>query len=338
VNLFLGDSIMRTNPCWIAALVLTAWLRPAIGQEESPRLTVPEIIEKVTANERLYENIDVSVLFRHQDPTAEQLTPVEQPGSTLFFTSTQQSEIRYVGQNGRFRVDRKGVAQSGHKKFSLDRRWAFDGKVTRLLDGGNLGNIVQGRKEDENVMRPHMLLLRFMPFQVPLSTYLSGHEAMKAHPGGHWEANHFLQVSYRGEEEYKGLRCHRVWITTSIPEKKPYDRWDLLLAEDRNFIPVHNVGYTFQFSERVPLLEASVTEWTEIEEGIWFPKATEVQSYDRWTVKAEGVKKPTWRHELDVKEVSLDPQFDLTYFQDVPFPDGTVAYDVDAAGEITDSK
>ena len=47
------------------------------------------------------------------------------------------------------------------------------------------------------------------------STYLAGQEAMKAHPQGRLQPGLTLANSYEGIVEYQGLKCHKVWITTS---------------------------------------------------------------------------------------------------------------------------
>jgi hypothetical protein len=92
------------------------------------------------------------------------------------------------------------------------------------------------------MMRPHMLLL-LDSITAPLSTYLQGHKAMAASPDAHWDKRHLgdaitLENTYQGETTFQGLKCHKVWITEVLSNGYQHDRWELWLAEARNFIPV----------------------------------------------------------------------------------------------------
>ncbi|HLN29082.1 MAG TPA: hypothetical protein VK395_15140 [Gemmataceae bacterium] len=291
---------------------------------DKPRFTIQEIIDNVRANELLYENLDLSYDYSYGVGKPIRFGKPGEAG--LAATDTVQSKTHFVSQGGLFRVDRQGELQGQNGRISMDRIRAFDGNTTRLYDRKEIGNIIDSRSEDENCLRPHMLLLRFMNYYVPLSTYLSGHKAMAAHPGVNWPG-YTLDVTYQGIAKFESLTCHRVWITTLV-NGKPYDRWELWLAEERNFIPARNLAYTFRTSDKEAVGEGTVKLWREVKPGIWFPEATTFTAWDETRMKQDGVKETQWVERVDIKKVSLHPQYDAAYFRDVTFPNGTPVYQV----------
>lgn len=242
---------------------------------------------------------------------------------------SRKVRIRYVSQGDLFRLETEGSSTAGQRIFSNDRIRAFDGETTRLFDQNAVGNIIRGRREDENAIRPHMLLLQFMNFMVPLSTYLEGEAAMRAHPSANWDETFVLRNRYEGEEEVDGLQCHKVSITTVLENGYEHDRWDLWLAEEQNSIPVRMHGYTFRFAEDVPIVEGEVTKWLEVEPGVWFPQTTEITAYNGIALQQTGKRTPQWRQAYTVEHASLQPEYDAAFFSEVEFPEGTAVYHVE---------
>src|SRR5690606_11417737 len=122
-------------------------------------------------------------------------------------------------------------------------------------------NIIEGRADDEKVLHPHMLLMRHTRQVIPLSIYMKGDSAIKAYPHGRVPEGMHVDVQYLGEEVREDLLCHVIWITNEFNEsKEPHDRRVVWLAEDRNYLPVHQEAYTFRLSERIPVGESSVLE------------------------------------------------------------------------------
>jgi hypothetical protein len=329
-NILEGSDMWRTLSVLLSVGTLT--IAGNTSAADKPQLTMAQIIENVRANELLYEGLDLSFDYSYQLSNPISVL-AEKPGeqSTLKATHAVQTQTHFVSQQGMFRVDRQGELKHQDGQGSLDRLRAFDGQTTRLLDQHQIGNIIDSRSEDENCLRPHMVLLRFMNYYVPLSTYLSGHEAMAAHPGVSWQG-YTLEVTYQGIAKFQSLTCHRVWISTSVSGKL-WDRWELWLAEERNFIPVRNLGYTFRTSNTESVGEGRVERWKEVKPGVWFPEATRVTAWNQERMKKDGVKETQWVEKVDVKEVTLDPHYDASYFRDVKFPDGTAVYGV-SAGKI----
>jgi len=312
----------------IAALLTL--LFPVTARAE---VTLEDIIENVTRNEALYDELDVVLLTEHELHAKEPATSDDGGVSQLTGLDTR---TRFVAQGGLFRIDRTGSQSTAEATGSMDRRRAFDGTTTRLLDKGLIGNVKQGRAEDADAIRPHMMMFRPTLIHVPLSTYLAGHHAMTSHPLGNWQDRFTLRNAYEGEEEFNGLKCHKVSITTYTGPATPHDRWDLWLAQDRNYLPVRLVAYTFHCSSTVPLGESVVDEMRQIEAGVWFPFHVQVSGFNPWLVQAKGEQKLLWRQTFVTEEVSLHPNHPPEYFSDVTFPAGTAVYEVSGA-QITRS-
>jgi hypothetical protein len=140
-----------------------------------------DIIAKVRQNEQLYQDIDV-VMRTTYDIGARPPTEEDE-------VIRQELQTRFVAQGEWFRLEREGGSQDSKNTVSMDRLRAFDGKTTRVLEQKAVGNLSPERLEDENFIRPHLLLLRYTHLAVPLSVYLAGDKAIAAHPNGRWNAN-----------------------------------------------------------------------------------------------------------------------------------------------------
>ncbi|HUY36869.1 MAG TPA: hypothetical protein VMV69_29390 [Pirellulales bacterium] len=296
-------------------------------------VTLADIIENVRRNEAIYENLDVVI---HSEYDIGDRAPVKFGNGSAEVLSDNK-RLRYVRQGGMFRLDRTGSSVDTERTVSGDRVRAYDGETTRGVDGNTVANLIQGKQDDPDLVRPHMFLLRDTSHSMaPLSTYLSGTEAMKSHPEGFWTNDHSLANTYEGEADFMGLRCHRVRITTVLSSGDAHDSWELWLAEDRNYLPVRMLAFTFHVSADTPVGDGAVTDLREIEPNVWFPFAADVTAYDLVVMKREGKRAIRWRRKYWVEDVSLDPHYDLAYFRDVTIPDGTAVYEI-VDGEIASS-
>jgi hypothetical protein len=76
-----------------------------------------------------------------------------------------------------------------------------------------------------------------------------------------------------------------------------------------------------------------VREWTELQPGIWFPKHVVIDALDESSLVKRGERVHSWRCEWFVDAVSLNPDHDVSFFRDIPFPEGTIVYEVEG-GQI----
>ena len=333
----MNGSIYRLT--WLAPLV-AAFLTGSFTWSAKPAdaaKSLDAIIDNVRQNEALYENIDVLMQTTYKN-LKEIPKDKGNPGKDNFKEyKHRQYSIRSVRQDGMFRTEMTGKTMFADKTASdKNRVRMFDGEKTRVAVGNRVGNVITGRSEGGDLMRPHMFFLRPMGIVAPLSTYLQGHKAMAACPTVTWRPSRTLENTYQGEAEFQGLKCHKVWITTLF-KGKPHDRWELWLAEDRNYIPVRLVGYTFRFSKDIPVAIGTVSQWRQLKPGIWFPLGIRVTVFDMLKVQREGKHVPIWQEDYVAQEVSLEPKYDVAFFRDLEFAAGTAVYEVNASGDITSS-
>ena len=289
-------------------------------------VTIQDVTENVRRNEMLYENLDVASRYTYN---VVDRAPFHSEEGFKEITSIDAQD-HYVTQRGMFRLDRVATATMDAAPHSFDRVRAFDGTTTRLYDQQQVGNIIPGRVEDDSAFRPHILFICNV-IHAPLSTYLAGHEAMAAHPmgGKKWRDRLTVNATYEGAEDRSGMRCHRVWITTSLRGGPQYDRWELWLAEERNYLPIEMKSWTFSYSEQLPFSAGEAKEFREIAPGVWLPFDVNVVAYDPIILQSEGRQMPNWRRRFVVEEASLDPNYPFSYFHDVVMPEGTVVYEVE---------
>lgn len=287
----------------------------ATAPSNTDETALSDIISKLEDNERLFRNLDVTIDYKNENAA---VTPGDTPakdGEAIFYAK-QSAVIRNVTQGRMYRVDREGIVQTTNGDFSLDRIRASDIWKTRTIEQGVKQNDKDGRIGDPILVAPHMQLLRFMQFQVPLSVYMSGSKAMRAFPAAAWDSSYELDVTYQGEETIDGLKCCRVWITTIIG-KAPCDRWELWLSRDRNYFPCKIVGRTFRWSETVPVGEGTATDWREVEPGVWYPYETKFTAFDKERIAKSGVQMPTWTERTTTTKINLHPALPISFFEEL---------------------
>ena len=326
--------VYLTFHCMIGAMLIAA---PALAEQKSA-ISIDNIIDNVRRNEDLYKNIDVT-MNDHYDigdrkPEAfnAEFMPIVKKDRTFHF----------VCQDEKFRLEREGTQVSADgttNNIVQSRIRAFDGEMTRLLDQRAVGNIITGPSNDPYFVKPHMFLIRHNRWMASLSTWLKGHDALAADPSGQKDLDSKvrLRTTYQGVADFQGLRCHKIWLTLFFKSNgEQGTRRELWLAEDRNYIPARVISWSPRESEDIPNAEGAVSEWREIKPGVWFPMAATYTRYNPSLLRQKGKQELQWRTEYTVKKVSLDPKYDISFFQDVDFPDGTAVYEIEN-GKITQS-
>lgn len=289
------------------------------------------IIESVKQNESLYNNIEYIVHVKYST------------GKYMFkapnvYTS-RQKEIHGVLQNGKYRVEvEEEMTLGGGGGTTFEDIQMFDGKKTRFLRDKSLGNIFSKEKIPEFHLAPHNLLLHGTPFVAPLSVLLSGSKAMQAHPLQKSDPDYFFEPKYLGERQFNNLTCHVVSLTSGPlrPSKKETVRKVFWLVESKNYLPVRIQSFTFKYSKDIPSAEGIIDEFKEVEPGLWFPIKGSYTTYNKNILKNERKQILQWRNDFEVETVLLNPKYELSYFNDLQFPDGAAIYEVEN-DEIKDS-
>jgi hypothetical protein len=208
----------------------------------------------------------------------------------------------------------------------------FNGRSTRLLtaptkhDAGT-GRIVDRILEDGSQVEPHNYLLQYRGKVAPLSVYLRGHNALASVEHLEWNPRVKLDVEYVGEEDRDGLHCHVVQCTSTLDDV-PKAKRVIWLASERNFIPVYQESYSFNASDTIPRGEGRVTDWMQIEPGVWFPGSAEITVCDRLALRERQERVVAYRYVYTTESVALDPNHQSSFFEDLPFLDGTAVYEI----------
>jgi len=292
-----------------------------IPETASGELTIEEIIKNVQRNEKLYLDINVSMSSVYKN--------TDKKNASTRSVIEKNVQVSYVSQGEYFRIERAGYSKTSESTNSRDRIHSFDGNFSRILEQNSIGNINHGKLTDRTAILPHMILLRSTSYSsVPLSVFLSGHKAIRSHPDGMISNGKTLQVMYDGEYKIKDLNCHKVIVTSFTASKKISSRYEIWLAESRNYLPVKRLFFRPKYSNDIPEAEGIVSKFHEISEGVWFPFDAKIVKYNQFTIQREGKQEPRWTQRYLVKSVKLDPTYNRDFFTNVNFPDGTSMYEV----------
>jgi hypothetical protein len=205
---------------------------------------------------------------------------------------------------------------------------AYDGDRTRTVIAGNCVNIHLGRFEHPDLSPAHTLPLAHYRVNFPLSTYLSGTEAIHAHPkyprfvresGSVYEFTRVV-AHFEGEEKIDGLRCLKVRVERWYRSNSSPESHDLWLAPERNYVCVKaQVSRPKGRFGDLPYIEMHAEALREAAPGVWFPRKIAVLNYD---VEALRQKKQvvSSRTETIVEKVDLAPHYEAAFFRDVAIP------------------
>ncbi len=286
------------------------------------------VIAALRAEEQKYRDIEYSLKLttRKADPKA----PAD-PGEV------QSQETRRVVLQGD-RVWFRGESTS--RVFKTDRRRqefsAYDGERTRSVIAGNSANIHLGRFEHPDVYPAHTVPLIHYRLNFPLSVYLSGGDAIHAHPKyGHFmresgSVTEFTKVEahVEGEEQVDGLRCLKIRVSRWYYSKSEPALQHLWLAPERNYLCIKERLYWPQsmFGD-LPMHEMRAADLHEIAPGIWFPTKITTIDYDREALRQKKQVVGS-RTETVVEKAGLGPRHDLVFFQDVQIPAGLPVFTI----------
>ena len=290
------------------------------------------ILDNIRANEELYKDIDISYSSKYfvdksvMEPSTWEPTLLE----TLKFKQrcVRQKDLYYVSKEG------QGVQLDG-KPYVSEQFGAFDGEKTLTLTG-NLANIVHDRR-DENCLLFHshaMLLQDNYQLCYPVSLFLQGGPALASHPraGAYAQGAVYYQFTYVGTEEVDGLRCVKLhgrgFIKKAAP-KPDEERWkvDLWIAIDRNYFPIKSVGYQLRSHATVPSCTARLSEFKEIQPGVWFPFRLTYSSTEPAHLR-RGQEVAQKKVEFAVENVSLTPNHPAAFFRSIAIPNSARVYEL----------
>lgn len=298
------------------------------------------VIANVQANESLYENIEVVWNSELQRADTDALHPQSLARNPNVLVRKYEG-CRYIRQDGMFFFEINGSKASTNRETpKIHRVRGFDGRVTRYLEhrGSYVGNIIKEPAPDSSAFHPHLLPLRNQWVNVPFSVWLQGAEAIRAHPDGNLDETTDLRITYDGEEEVQGLVCAKVKAEYLLLGDKPRitDHRIFWLAIHRNYLPVKAVGYRHFDSPDLPTEKTEITELREIESGVWYPFQAVYTLYDAASLRENHEAVVSARTVHTIEKADLDPDYPVSLFRDIEFPDGTPVYEIEN-GEIVNS-
>jgi hypothetical protein len=281
---------------------------------------VKEIINAVRDYEPLYRNISFEC-----EETVETLRPPDvKVAPSMILNEKSKSHLVLQKELTFYEQTRQGA--SGNGPFDFGFKQAYDGE--KILEyshsdhqgkKGDTGNIITGlRPHLPAPLTPQQLGCRLMDYV--LSEYLDGSHLNKLN-----KMNTIQETTFEGEESIDGLRCVKIQILlkgTTPDGKRQVDKQVLWLAPERNYLPVKTEVFVGSFVER-PFVTNQASDFREIQPGTFVPFHGEKINYNQ---TKDGRTLPGSKTVTTVKAVDLNPQFPLTFFQDVSFPPGTLVY------------
>lgn len=291
--------------------------------------SLEEIIAQIEMNEKLYQNLDVTVesKYEHQHKNGAGQDTILDRRSTFRFV--QQGEFYKFTRNEVESTHRTGVMRP---KFAV----AYDGQQSRLMmtkqprpgskDKETVTSEVKaGRFELPVPFCPHTELMSILARGVPLSVWLRGGEDLKSHPkvdSMYRDGIINNRTTFLGRDTVNGLRCIKLCNEVILLETGAAGTvrhfW---LAEDRNFIPVRMVGYSSSFSKDKKTAEAVVSELKEVEPDVWFPMKFHRDVYDAFFMKVRGEHVLGNVEDWQVKKITLNPKFEKAFFERIALPE-----------------
>ena len=286
------------------------------------------IIEALRAEEAKYADIEYTLRI-----TDRKVAPTD-PGGPGEVTSEETRRVVLQGGKIFFREE------STSRVFKMELRQvqtsAFDGERTTTVVEGNGVNVHEGRFEHPDIYPAHAVPLIHYRLNFPLSVYLSGGDAIHAHPKyGHFareggSTREFTKVEARveGEEEVDGLRCMKLRVDRWYYSRDVPILQYLWLAPGRNYLCIkEQLSWPKSRFGDLPMTEMHVEALREVAPGLWFPGMVTVIDYDREALgrKSQVVESRT---ETVVEAVDLGPRHDLAFFRAVAIPADLPAFTI----------
>lgn len=292
---------------------------------EDPRATLEgdrtsKIIAAVRAQEEKYQNVEYQIRIK------KSAFDLKNPAKPAEVRSIETRRVILQGDKLRFQSDytrRVDDAELHRAEIS-----AFDGEKTRTVVEGTCTNVHLGRYEHPDIIPPHSLSLSHFLFNIPLSIYLKGTNAIlenqKFIKCMHIDNSIYcfakVEARFEREERVNGLLCQRIRCERRYSKDDPSSIQYLWLAPSRNYICVKEIALDRNSKPGdPPIHEMRVENMREVVPGYWFPTKIVVENSDSEALKLK-------RHvvsevdDAEVEEIEFYPKYPITFFQDVKIP------------------
>jgi len=300
-----------------------------------PPVWADERLERIIANVRAYEEVyqDIEVVYRYE---YRLYAPDSVPD---ILVDRAQGRRRSITQGPLlyFREDDSRTLVSGASERT-SVLVAYDGEMTRSV-AGNIARVYPRRVGASGQVRAHTLLVDIWGFiSYPLSLYLRGGSELQNHPSYSYQ-DLILVNSFEKEEIVDGLRCIKIrceYLDTENERELIQIRY-VWLVPGRNYLPIKMEGYSPRLTRELPLGVVQARDWRQVEPEIWLP--FEIISVVYEPEKAKTEKQLVTRNTTHyfIEKVDLNPNYDISFFRDIPIPDGTLVYEIGEDNKIARS-
>jgi hypothetical protein len=322
-------------------LVLVVWRSEAVFADEVAGL--PQVAKEIAQSEAQFTNCEFTTQF-----VLEQFPVAGRPIAGNLMTR-RVIDTRTVIQGACLRVEstEESMTAGGAEKKS-SRQWMFDGEKSREVENRERVKITVGPIKGQGIPRLHRAASQLTDNgfpQVPLSTILSGLDAVRAECAGlgihsydirpdqswTWE---LLETDHCDELVLEHLRC-----TFSHPEvRRATLVTDVWLSKERQFVVKTEQRKPGLYGAG-PYAWSEVTDWGRTSTGLWYPARSEMTVLDTSALLQK--KKTTdfmTKETVTIEVKSLRPDYAHSYFQEPDLKQGAIVEHVrDEAASDSDS-
>ena len=322
------------------------------GQNNPDQVSFPELkasdeLKKLIAAIRLEEDryqdyattVRTSQELDSPDPNQDDLQGTARISiSHLTNTNTQ----RIKGPQFTFVSDHVAGLSSGDR-ITRRRQTVFDGTKTISVNADSSATVSLRSAEPHQLLPPHCWGIFHFKIGAPLSTYLSGTDALRSHPKvAHYPVelgtNHELskvEAEVVGEERIELLDCTIVrvqcWHTSGSELVIQY----LWLARNRNFHVARSRTANVRNGVEYPHLESVVKKWRKGAADVWYPKLVEVRNISPEAIAKKASDKILER--LTIENVELNPKPTEAEFRLPEIPESLPRFAINEKGILIDS-
>jgi hypothetical protein len=291
--------------------------------------TTGEILENISANEKLYDNIEVKFEIEYKVITL----PYAYPPNLIETSSTPTWVVRQ-GDRLFYEISRR--YRTRENREDLDKITScYDGARSCAVREGVEANLSDRCIKDDRAYytNPFLIFVASHYVTMPLSNYLRG--------GRYLEEDRRLKdkevaVTYDGDDTVAGLACHRLRVVQwRRGEEKPKDQFGIIwIAPDRNYLPIKSEWYYLGAGRSFPAVTGAAEDLREIKPGIWHPYRYTFKSYDidHFMHNKKYVLKHTRIYSYE--KVQLDPDYPADFFRSVKIPDGLPVYVIEDGKQV----
>lgn len=328
---------------------------PVVSEVVSPAVSanLPEplrdLVTRIQEQEARLRNLDVTIeqvqVFRIGTAATGGFADTAELGPATPTIARSTGDIaRIITQGDRFSYSAElTVSTEGADRKNLGKRLAvYDGADTVAIDEGNIATLFRGRHEPASMAPPHVWCLLASYAGIPLSTYLQGTDAIRAHPKAPFSSGGTfgfeigqVECELTGEEVLGSLACITLKVQRRSRPTDPPTIDYLWLAKDRNYHVAQCKTAWMNRGTEVPGVVNRVTRWQEIAEGVWLPAAITSQKFpgpNEGNAKAE----PTIAAQLFLKQAALNPVLPADTFRLPEIPQSLPKFVIGKDGTLQD--